>query len=149
MKKLVLIPALLAGASTIFAADAANAVLLNLRNGANDDNVQRNVTATSGALFAFNGSLVPVSTLAPSITSLTLSSLTAGRVTFAGASGLLTDDADLTFATDTLTATKGTFGSITHIANAIAAANSVTAASGSAITLTGGDSGASLSSCTF
>ena len=35
-----------------------------------------------------------------------LSTLTAGRVIFAGASGLLSDDADLTFATDTLTATK-------------------------------------------
>lgn len=32
--------------------------------------------------------------------------LTSGRVPIAGASGLLTDDADLTFATDTLTATK-------------------------------------------
>lgn len=34
------------------------------------------------------------------------STLTAGRVTFAGASGRLSDDADLTFATDTVTATK-------------------------------------------
>lgn len=34
------------------------------------------------------------------------STLTAGRVTFAGAAGRLSDDADLTFATDTLTATK-------------------------------------------
>lgn len=39
-------------------------------------------------------------------TTATLSSLTSGRVTFAGASGLLGDDSDLTFATDTLTATK-------------------------------------------
>lgn len=39
-------------------------------------------------------------------TSVTLSSLTAGRVTFAGTSGLLSDDADFTFATDTLTVTK-------------------------------------------
>ncbi len=39
-------------------------------------------------------------------TSITNSALTAGRVTFAGVAGLLTDDADLTFATDTLTATK-------------------------------------------
>ena len=37
---------------------------------------------------------------------LTDSALTAGRVVFAGASGLLADDADMTFATDTLTATK-------------------------------------------
>lgn len=38
--------------------------------------------------------------------SATHSSLTAGRVTFAGTGGLLTDDADFTFATDTLTVTK-------------------------------------------
>lgn len=35
---------------------------------------------------------------------LTVGSLTPGRVTFAGTGGLLVDDADLTFATDTLTA---------------------------------------------
>ena len=34
------------------------------------------------------------------------SDLTAGRITFAGTAGLLADDSDLTFATDTLTATK-------------------------------------------
>jgi hypothetical protein len=38
--------------------------------------------------------------------SVTDSGLTAGRVTFAGTGGLLSDDTDLTFATDTLTATK-------------------------------------------
>ena len=37
---------------------------------------------------------------------LEASDLTAGRVTFAGTNGLLSDDSDLTFATDTLTATK-------------------------------------------
>ncbi|HBB49602.1 TPA: hypothetical protein DEQ22_01620 [Candidatus Nomurabacteria bacterium] len=37
---------------------------------------------------------------------ITDSGLTAGRVTFAGTAGILSDDADLTFATDTLTATK-------------------------------------------
>lgn len=41
-----------------------------------------------------------------SATSFTVSGLTAGRVPFAGSGGLLTDDADLTFATDTLTSTK-------------------------------------------
>lgn len=46
-------------------------------------------------------------TTAPSIASLTLSSLTSGRVPFATTAGLLTDDADLTFATDTLSFTKG------------------------------------------
>ena len=38
--------------------------------------------------------------------SLTLDDLTAGRVVFSGADGLLSDDSDFTFATDTLTATK-------------------------------------------
>ncbi len=41
-----------------------------------------------------------------SLTSPLITNLTAGRVTFAGTSGLLTDDADFTFATDTLTVTK-------------------------------------------
>jgi len=42
---------------------------------------------------------------------ITDSGLTAGRVTFAGTGGLLSDDTDLTFSTDTLTATK--FGATT------------------------------------
>jgi len=37
---------------------------------------------------------------------ITDSALTAGRVTFAGTGGLLSDNANLTFATDTLSATK-------------------------------------------
>jgi hypothetical protein len=41
---------------------------------------------------------------------IVVSDLTAGRVTFAGASGRLVDDADLTFSTDTLMATKGDIG---------------------------------------
>lgn len=40
------------------------------------------------------------------VTSLTDSGLTAGRVVIAGTGGLLADDADLTFVTDTLTAKK-------------------------------------------
>lgn len=43
---------------------------------------------------------------AVTVTSLTNSSLTSGRVTFAGASGVLQDDADFTFSVDTLTVTK-------------------------------------------
>lgn len=51
-----------------------------------------------------------------SCSSLTDSGLTSGRVVIAGASGLLADDADLTFSGDTLTTTKlnvgpGTLGS--------------------------------------
>jgi len=40
------------------------------------------------------------------ISSLTVTALTATRVPFAGAAGLLADDADFTFAVDTLTVTK-------------------------------------------
>ena len=43
----------------------------------------------------------------PTIASLTLSSLTAGRVLFAGADGLITDDAGLTYASGTDTLTVG------------------------------------------
>jgi hypothetical protein len=82
MKKLILIFALIVGASSILAADAANDVLLNQRNGANDDNVQQNVSATANALFAFNGSLVPISTLTPTgLTSLGVNSITAASST--------------------------------------------------------------------
>lgn len=45
--------------------------------------------------------------------SLTSNALTSGRVTFAGTSGILQDDADLTFATDTLSATKVAMSSLT------------------------------------
>jgi hypothetical protein len=82
MKKLVLIFALMVGASSILAADAANDVLLNQRNGANDDNVQQNVSATANALFAFNNSLAPISTLTPTgLTSLGVNSVTAAAST--------------------------------------------------------------------
>ena len=40
------------------------------------------------------------------VESLTADGLTSGRVVFAGANGLLSDDGDMTFATDTLTVTK-------------------------------------------
>lgn len=54
----------------------------------------------------------PLVTVAELLSSngVTVSDLTAGRVTFAGAAGVLTDDADLTFSTDTLTATKISVG---------------------------------------
>jgi hypothetical protein len=51
-----------------------------------------------------------VSGLTTATGGIVVSDLTAGRVTFAGASGRLVDDADLTFSTDTLTATKGDIG---------------------------------------
>lgn len=53
------------------------------------------------------------------------STLTAGRVTFAGASGRLSDDADLTFATDTLSATKAVGSTSVCGGGASDAANSV------------------------
>src|SRR3990167_6586674 len=49
----------------------------------------------------------------PTVTGLTISGLTSGRVPVAGVGGLLGDDADLTFLTDTLTATK--LSAPTHI----------------------------------
>jgi hypothetical protein len=82
MKKLISILALVMGASSLIAADAANDVLLNQRNGANNDNVQQNVSATANALFAFNGSLAPISTLTPTgLTSLGVNSVTAAAST--------------------------------------------------------------------
>lgn len=46
------------------------------------------------------------------VAGLTNSALTAGRVPFAGTAGLLSDDADLTFSGDTLTATKVSTGTL-------------------------------------
>jgi len=54
--------------------------------------------------------------------SVTSSTLTSGRVTFASTSGLLVDDLDLTFSTDTLTATK--IGATTLAGTATLAENS-------------------------
>lgn len=53
------------------------------------------------------------------------STLTATRVTFAGAAGRLSDDADMTFATDTLTATKAVGSTSVCGGGATDAANSV------------------------
>lgn len=63
----------------------------------------------SGAPLFSSAITVGTSVTSPAIvgsTSITDNGLTATRVTFAGTAGLLSDDADLTFATDTLTATK-------------------------------------------
>lgn len=53
-----------------------------------------------------NGSTASASAMTLDSTGLTLPSLTAGRVTFAGVGGRLVDDGDFTFAVDTLTVTK-------------------------------------------
>lgn len=69
-------------------------------------------TGTDALVFANTPTLVTPVIGAATGTSLVLSgaltsnALTSGRVPVAGASGILGDDADLTFATDTLTATK-------------------------------------------
>lgn len=60
------------------------------------------------------------------------STLTAGRVTFAGASGRLSDDADLTFATDTLSATKLTVATTLTSPNLVSAAGAAQAISSTA-----------------
>lgn len=74
-----------------------NAELLEWENSTPGTDLTFGVNASN--LFAFSAGITG--------TTATLSSLTATRVTFAGAAGLLSDDADLTFATDTLTMTKG------------------------------------------
>lgn len=74
-------------------------------------------TARTITLTATNGALLPTVTK--------VAGLTAGRVTFAGTGGLLSDDADMTFATDTLTVTK------------LVGSTSVTIGPGSAITSSG------------
>lgn len=69
--------------------------------------------ALSGS--AFNADTINETTSAAGVTvdgvllkdgGATFSALTVGRVVFAGTGGILTDDADFTFATDTLTVTK-------------------------------------------
>jgi hypothetical protein len=55
----------------------------------------------------------------PSGSGLTFAGLTATRVPFAGTAGALTDDADMTFATDTLYATKLNTGGAAGVADTI------------------------------
>lgn len=59
-------------------------------------------TGTGNAVLSASPTLTGTTAAA----SLSLSSLTAGRVAIVGTAGLLADDADLTFATDTLTTTN-------------------------------------------
>lgn len=115
--------------------------------GANGIGVSGSPITSSGTIALSLGDITPTSVAASgavSGTTGTFSSLTSGRVPFVSTGGLLVDDADMTFATDTLTVTKGVFGGISSIANAITNANGVTAAAGSSLVLTGGDSGASV-----
>jgi len=75
---------------------------------------------------------------------LTADGLTSGRVIFAGTAGVLSDDADLTFATDTLTVTKiANVNSTSHITASgnISASGNIIAVSMSAAALSGDGSG--------
>jgi len=67
------------------------------------------VTGTANQINVATGTTTPALTLSSTIVTpgtLTVTGLTSGRVPIIGASGLISDDSDLTFATDTLTATK-------------------------------------------
>jgi len=79
---------------------------------------------------AYNSNLTGINqaldtTASPTFVGLTVSGLTSGRIPIAGTAGLLGDDGDLTFLTDTLTATKivGT----TSVTTPLATIGSVTA----------------------
>jgi hypothetical protein len=93
---------------------ADNSLLGNFTGGAADVQVLTSVTSANLAqiLSDETGTLKVVFSDNPTFTTgitspaITDSGLTATRVTFAGTGGLLADDADMTFATDTLTATK-------------------------------------------
>jgi hypothetical protein len=131
MKKLISILALVMGASSLLAADAANDVLLNQRNGTNDDNVQRNVTATANSLFAFDGSLIPTATAAPILASVQANA--SGGLLLKNFSG-----------TTVMNVGPGSGTGVAFNASGLTSVNSVTAADSTALTLTGGSSGASL-----
>lgn len=79
--------------------------------------------------------------------SLTDGGLTADRVTFAGTGGLLSDDSDLTFSGDTLTATKLLTNSVNKVAitapatsSTLTIANGKTLTASNTLTFTGTDS---------
>lgn len=73
--------------------------------------------------------------------SLTSNALTSGRVSFAGTSGILQDDSDLTFATDTLTFTKGAATTSLTVAGAAVTNNIVQNSQSTAYTTVLGDAG--------
>ncbi len=93
---------------------ANNSLVGNFTGSTADIQVLTSITSTNLAqvLSDETGTRFVVFSDAPTFTTgittpaVTDSGLTATRVTFAGVGGLLADDADMTFATDTLTATK-------------------------------------------
>ena len=95
-----------------------------------------NIVAMTGAevLALLTGANLDVGNFDVRGQTLTADALTSGRVIFAGTSGVLSDDADFTFATDTLTVTKiaaTTFTGLLTI-GLLAAANSHLLISGTA-----------------
>ncbi|MEK7564311.1 MAG: H-type lectin domain-containing protein [Patescibacteria group bacterium] len=98
-----------AGVSSVGAAplavDAGSSGVLNLNNTSTGNILLGGGSASTGCtLTNSTGAFACAAGLTG--TAVTDSGLTATRITFAGTGGLLSDDADLTFATDTLTATK-------------------------------------------
>ena len=95
---------------------ASNALAYVTIGNTSDLSAERSLVGTSNQITVTDngaGSTVVIATpqniattSSPTFTAVTLSGLTSGRVPIAGSGGLIGDDADLTFATDTLTATK-------------------------------------------
>jgi len=100
------------GVTALFTAGGNNWVFHNIRTDAGSINVGATTewmwtNVTINVTYYAYRSPYGVSTVNDlTVASLTDSGLTSGRVPVAGAGGLLSDDADLTFATDTLTVTK-------------------------------------------
>ena len=84
---------------------------LNLASVSQDVVISGAVTISGGTILSSVSSLIATAALDIGSfgfrsSTLTADALTSGRVVFASTDGLLTDDADFSFATDTLTATK-------------------------------------------
>lgn len=117
------------------AGTTATGVHQTLATGATTDILVGGGASALPAWTTATGTGAPVRAISPTFTgtilgaSLQLSSLTSGRVVFTTTSGLLTDDADMTFATDTLTVTKfsgalnGTVGATTPTTGAFTTLN--------------------------
>lgn len=96
-------PALLSGGDSGFTWNNTSKKLTVTNYGATTGTT---TSATSTSFFATTASSTNLFSTNGTFNAATISSLTSGRVTFATTAGLLTDDADMTFSGDTLTATK-------------------------------------------
>ena len=128
------------GTVTFTGLTASQAVFTN----ASDELVSNAITGTGNVVMSAS----PTLTGTVGGASLTLSSLTSGRVTYAGTSGLLQDDADLTFDGTTLSTAGLTASSTVTLsggtANGVAYLNgSKVVTSGSALTFSGTNLGVS------